>query len=150
MLAAPKPLSMLTTETPDAQLFSMPSSAAIPPKLGAVANRGWNGDHRDGHESRHDAGQRASMPATTMMTRALAAVTFACRSRCRPATPTSHRRSTALPINSAGAGGFFRQPAGQRCRRHDEQRAVPGSDVLLPKRDEACGFEIGRTFGTTA
>ena len=31
--AAPKPLSMLTTATPDAQLFSIPSSAASPPKL---------------------------------------------------------------------------------------------------------------------
>ena len=33
MEAAPKPLSMFTTETPEAQLFSMPSSAAMPPKL---------------------------------------------------------------------------------------------------------------------
>jgi len=31
--AAPKPLSMLTTVTFEAQLFSMPSSAATPPKL---------------------------------------------------------------------------------------------------------------------
>jgi hypothetical protein len=31
--AAPKPLSMLTTVTFDAQLFNMPSSAATPPKL---------------------------------------------------------------------------------------------------------------------
>ncbi len=31
--AAPKPLSMLTTVTPTAQLFNMPSSAARPPKL---------------------------------------------------------------------------------------------------------------------
>ena len=31
--AAPKPLSMFTTDTPDAQLFSMPSRAAMPPKL---------------------------------------------------------------------------------------------------------------------
>ena len=31
--AAPKPLSMLTTVTFDAQLFSMPSRAATPPKL---------------------------------------------------------------------------------------------------------------------
>ena len=31
--AAPKPLSMFTTDTPFAQLFSMPSSAATPPKL---------------------------------------------------------------------------------------------------------------------
>ena len=31
--AAPKPLSMLTTEIPLAQLFSMASKAAIPPKL---------------------------------------------------------------------------------------------------------------------
>ena len=33
MVAAPKPLSMLTTDTPEAQLFSIPSSAAMPPKL---------------------------------------------------------------------------------------------------------------------
>ena len=33
ILAAPKPLSMLTTETPAEQLLSMPSRAAIPPKL---------------------------------------------------------------------------------------------------------------------
>ena len=33
ILAAPKPLSMLTTDTPEAQLFSIPRSAAIPPKL---------------------------------------------------------------------------------------------------------------------
>jgi hypothetical protein len=31
--AAPKPLSIFTTVTFDAQLFSMPSSAATPPKL---------------------------------------------------------------------------------------------------------------------
>ena len=31
--AAPKPLSMLTTVTLEAQLFSMPRSAATPPKL---------------------------------------------------------------------------------------------------------------------
>lgn len=31
--AAPKPLSMLTTETPEAQLFNMPSRAAMPRKL---------------------------------------------------------------------------------------------------------------------
>ena len=30
---APKPLSMFTTATPDAQEFSIPSSAATPPKL---------------------------------------------------------------------------------------------------------------------
>ena len=33
IVAAPNPLSILTTETPDAQLFSMPRSAAMPPKL---------------------------------------------------------------------------------------------------------------------
>lgn len=31
--AAPKPLSILTTATPGAQLFNIPRSAAIPPKL---------------------------------------------------------------------------------------------------------------------
>lgn len=31
--AAPKPLSMLTTLTLEAQLFNMPRSAATPPKL---------------------------------------------------------------------------------------------------------------------
>jgi hypothetical protein len=33
MQPAPKPLSMLTTATPFAQLLSMPRSAAMPPKL---------------------------------------------------------------------------------------------------------------------
>src|SRR3954468_24735993 len=33
MEAAPNPLSMLTTDTPAAQLLSIPSSAAMPPKL---------------------------------------------------------------------------------------------------------------------
>ena len=33
MAAAPNPLSMLTTDTPLAQLLSMASSAVIPPKL---------------------------------------------------------------------------------------------------------------------
>ena len=33
MQAAPKPLSMFTTATPGAHEFSMPSSAATPPKL---------------------------------------------------------------------------------------------------------------------
>ena len=33
MAAPPKPLSMFTTATPDAQLFSIPSSAVRPPKL---------------------------------------------------------------------------------------------------------------------
>ena len=33
MHAAPKPLSIFTTDTPFAQLFSIPSSAATPPKL---------------------------------------------------------------------------------------------------------------------
>ena len=33
MAAAPKPLSIFTTETPLAQLLSIPSSAASPPKL---------------------------------------------------------------------------------------------------------------------
>src|SRR5262249_5870564 len=32
-VAAPNPLSILTTETPEAQLFSIPKSAATPPKL---------------------------------------------------------------------------------------------------------------------
>lgn len=32
-LAAPKPLSMFTTVTLEAQLLSMPSRAATPPKL---------------------------------------------------------------------------------------------------------------------
>jgi hypothetical protein len=31
--AAPKPLSIFTTDTPGEQEFSMPSNAAIPPKL---------------------------------------------------------------------------------------------------------------------
>ena len=58
-MAAPKPLSMLTTVTLGEQEFSMPSSAATPAEGRAVADAGGHGDDGRGDESADDAGQCA-------------------------------------------------------------------------------------------
>ena len=56
--AAPKPLSMLTTEMPPAQELSIDSSADRPPKLAAVADRGRHGDDRRRGQAGDDRWQR--------------------------------------------------------------------------------------------
>ena len=60
--AAPKPLSMLTTETPLAQLFSMPSRAAQPAETGAVADAGRHGDDRHVDQAADHARERPLHP----------------------------------------------------------------------------------------
>jgi len=50
---------MLTTVTLEAQELSMPSSAATPPKLGAIADASGHGDHRRCNEAAYHAGKRA-------------------------------------------------------------------------------------------
>ncbi len=59
MQPAPKPLSMLTTDTPLAQLLSMPEQRRQPMEAGAVADAGGHGDDRHRDEAGDDAGQRA-------------------------------------------------------------------------------------------
>src|SRR5215475_5187766 len=86
---APRPLSMLTTVTLEAQLLSIPSSAAIPLKLApypmlvvtAIA----------GTETRPPTtlGSAPSMPATTITTRAVARRSRRSSRRCKPETPTA-------------------------------------------------------------
>ena len=59
MAAAPKPLSMLTTETPLAQLFSIAEQGGQPAEAGAVADAGRNGDDRHVDQAADHARQRA-------------------------------------------------------------------------------------------
>ena len=59
MAAAPKPLSMLTTETPLAQLFSIASSAVSAAEARAVADAGRDGDDRHVDQAADHARQRA-------------------------------------------------------------------------------------------
>ena len=65
IMAAPKPLSMFTTETPVAQLFSMPRSAARPLKLAPYPTD--VGTATTGHETRPATtlARAPSMPAMT-------------------------------------------------------------------------------------
>ncbi len=59
MRPAPKPLSMLTTETPLAQLLSMAEQRREAAEAGAVADAGRHGDDRHVDQAADDAGQRA-------------------------------------------------------------------------------------------
>ena len=54
---APNPLSMFTTETFDAQEFSIPSSAAQSLERRAIADAGGHGDHRHADQAADHAGQ---------------------------------------------------------------------------------------------
>ena len=60
--AAPKPLSMFTTPTPEAQELSMARSAARPWKRGPVADARRHGDDRRVDEPGHHRGQRPLHP----------------------------------------------------------------------------------------
>src|SRR5690606_3575082 len=92
--AAPKPLSMFTTSTPDAQELSMPSSAARPPKDAPYPTLVGTAITGCRTSPPTTLGSVPSIPATTMMTSASANWSRAARSRWRPATPTSINRST--------------------------------------------------------
>ena len=101
IVAAPSPLSMLTTATPVAQLFSMPSSADSPPKLAPYPM--LVGTAMTGARTRPPTtlGNAPSMPATAMTTRAASRRSRSASSRCSPATPASYTVSTRLPRASA-------------------------------------------------
>ena len=66
----PNPLSMFTTATPFAQLFNMPSSAAMPPKLAPYPTLVGTAITGTLTRPATTLGSAPSMPATTMMTRA--------------------------------------------------------------------------------
>lgn len=92
--AAPNPLSMLTTETPGAQAFSIVSNGATPdmaapyPTLVGTATTG----HLTSPAT--TPGIAPSIPATQMATPACSTEEMARRRRCMPATPTSWKRDT--------------------------------------------------------
>src|SRR5262249_24554246 len=101
MAAAPKPLSIFTTDTPVAQLFSIPSRAARPPKLAPYPTLVGTAITGTPTSPAMTLGKAPSIPPTTIITRAAARRSRSPSSRCRPATPTSYNRQTSFPINSA-------------------------------------------------
>ena len=57
--AAPKPLSIFTTVTLDAQLLSMPKKGGNAVEAGAISNAGRDGNDGDGDQPADHAGQSA-------------------------------------------------------------------------------------------
>src|SRR5262249_53534462 len=91
---APKPLSMLTTVTPDAQEFSIAKSAAMPPKLAPYPMLVGTAITGFCTSPPTTLGSAPSMPAQTMRTSARSSTSRCASSRWMPATPTSKHRST--------------------------------------------------------
>src|SRR5438034_2810599 len=95
--AAPNPLSMFTTVTPDAHELSMASSAARPPKDAPYPTLVGTAITGTLTSPPTTLGNAPSIPATTMITAALRSASVCVRTRWIPATPTSVSRSTRLP-----------------------------------------------------
>ena len=87
--AAPNPLSMLHTTTPDAQLDSIPASAASPPKLTPYPTDVGTAMTGPATMPPTTLGSAPSIPATTMTTLVRSKTSRLCSSRWMPATPTS-------------------------------------------------------------
>src|SRR3989441_11346330 len=94
--AAPNPLSMFTTVTPEAQELSMASSAASPPKEAPYPTLVGTAITGTLTSPPTTLGSAPSIPATTMITAALRRASVWVRKRWMPATPTSVSRSTRL------------------------------------------------------
>ena len=62
MYPAPKPLSMLTTDTPGAQLFSIARSAASPVEARPVTYTRRHSDNRRAHQSPNDRSESPFHP----------------------------------------------------------------------------------------
>src|SRR6266568_5095875 len=87
---------MLTTVTPAAQEFSMPSSAATPPNDAPYPTLVGTAITGTGTSPPTTLGSAPSMPAITMITAALRSRSVCVRMRWMPATPTSVSRATLL------------------------------------------------------
>src|SRR6202046_2117002 len=85
----PKPLSMFTTLTFDAHLFSIVSSADIPPKLDPYPTLVGTAITGADTSPATPLGSAPSMPATQTITRALVSFSRCSSNRCSPAIPTS-------------------------------------------------------------
>src|SRR6266568_4834300 len=94
--AAPNPLSILTTVTPEAHELSIPSSAAMPPNEAPYPTLVGTAITGTGTSPPTTLGSAPSIPATTMITAALRSSSVWVRMRWMPATPTSVSRATRL------------------------------------------------------
>src|ERR1051325_3107699 len=91
-----KPLSILTTVTPDAHELSIPSKAAIPPNETPYPTLVGTAITGTDTSPPTTLGSAPSIPATTMTTAALRSSSVWVRMRWMPATPTSVSRATRL------------------------------------------------------
>ena len=97
LYAAPNPLSIFTTLTPLAQLFSIDNKAAIPPKFAPYPT--LVGTAMIGLSTRPPItlAKAPSIPAITITTLAPLIISNLEKSLCIPATPTSVIFSTLFP-----------------------------------------------------
>ena len=98
--AAPKPLSMLTTASPDAQLASAAFNAARPPVATPYPTEVGTAMTALATSPVRTLKMAPSMPATTMTMRWARMSSRCSMSRHSPATPTSTKRVLASPWNA--------------------------------------------------
>ena len=107
---APKPLSMLTTPMPGAQLLSMASSAAIPPKLAPYPTLVGTATIGVSTSPPTTEGSAPSIPATTTSARQCRSLGRWSSSRCKPDTPTSGYTLHLATDQLGGNRGLGRHP----------------------------------------
>ncbi len=141
---------MLTTDTPDAQLFNMPSRAASPPKLAPYPMDVGNRNDRHGNEPRNDARQRALHPGdddddaggVEAGTLAEQAVDAGHADVVQAVDVVAHQLSRA--------GRLLGDRQVGRAGRDDQNAALAGGDVLLTQRDDGRSRRNTSAAGATA
>src|SRR5206468_3394379 len=95
--AAPNPLSMFTTVTPAAQLFSIVKSGANPPNAAPYPTLVGTAITGTRTNPPTTEGKAPSIPAITITTAADESSSCRASTRWMPATPTSVTRATQFP-----------------------------------------------------
>ncbi len=138
---APKPLSMFTTVTPGAHEFSMPSSAATPPKEAPYPTDVGTATSGTPTSPPTTLGSAPSIPATTIRQSAASSRSRTPRIRCSPATPTSVISSTFGAEHPSSRRSLEPRPAHPTYRRPRRRQS--------PARPEASPRTAVRPTGST-
>ena len=96
-IAAPYPLSILTTTKPGAQLANIPSRAVRPFKLTPYPTETGTPMTGVGTSPVKTVGKAPSIPAQAIKTRALLIISSLLNNLCKPETPTSTISSVLIP-----------------------------------------------------
>ena len=137
MQPAPKPLSMFTTDTPLAQLFSIPSRAASPwklapyPMLVGTATTGTDDEARDhaGERAFHAGDDDDDAGGAEPIVLAQQAVKSGDADVVEPVDRVAH--------HLGGDGGFLGDGQVRRAGRRDEDGAAPGGHLVHAAGDGA-------------